>query len=360
MTLSERIEVLGKLGDYIAADGDYLRAVMTRTEFNNKWFTQDFQRQALTAIAENFLTRDKLKTWTADYPIADGHTGRKVGLILAGNIPLVGFHDVLCVFAAGHRVQIKLSDKDKYLLPHLLDKLSEFNPAAAQYFEITEKLSGFDAVIATGSNNSARYFEAYFGKYPHIIRKNRTGVAVLTGKETEEELRALGHDIFRYFGLGCRNVSKIYVPQDYDFQMLAETLHEFNFLIHNTKYKNNYDYNIALYQLNKVPLINNGAVIMTENSALISRIATLHYEFYQDKKTLQKKLQSLKKELQLVVSNLEFSNLPVKKFGKAQSPGLHDYADGIDTMAFLTSDSLAGQQTPTTPTRRTNHTPPRR
>lgn len=336
MKRDERIEALAQLGQYINEYGELLQAFVARTEFNNKWFTKDNQKQSLMAIASQFLDKTKLENWISAYDIPVENQAMTVGLVLAGNIPLVGFHDVLTVFVSGHKSLIKLSDKDKFLLPHLLDKLKQFNSASGDYFEVTEKMSNLDAVIATGSNNSARYFEAYFGKYPNIIRKNRHAVAVLDGKETEEELRALGHDIFSYYGLGCRNVSKLYLPTNYDFNLLMETLHEFNYLIHNSKYKNNFDYNIALFQLNKVPLVNNGSIILVENEALTSRIATLHYEYYEEVDEVKKALQSRKDELQLVATNLDFAGLNVKKFGEAQQPNLSDYADGVDSLEFLT------------------------
>lgn len=336
MKREERIEALVQLGQYIAAYGEHLQAYVARTEFNNKWFTKDNQKQSLLAIASQFLDKDKLEEWVSSYDIPVENEAKTVGLILAGNIPLVGFHDVLTVFISGNKSLIKLSDKDRFLLPHLLDKLKEFAPAAEAYFEVTERMSNLDAVIATGSNNSARYFEAYFGKYPNIIRKNRHAVAVLDGKETEEELRALGHDIFSYFGLGCRNVSKLYLPKGYDFNLLMETLHEFNYLIHNSKYKNNFDYNIALFQLNRVPLVNNGSIILVENEAMTSRIATMHYEFYEDVNEVEKALLTRTDKLQLVASNLDLTGLNVKKFGEAQQPSLSDYADGIDSLEFLT------------------------
>ena len=336
MKRDERIEALAQLGAYISEYGEHLQAYVARTEFNNKWFTKENQKQSLLAIASEFLDRDKLDNWISTYDIPVETEAKTVGLVLAGNIPLVGFHDVLSVFVAGHKSLIKLSDKDRFMLPHLLNKLKEFAPASEAYFEVTERMDSLDAVIATGSNNSARYFEAYFGKYPNIIRKNRHAVAVLNGEETEEELRSLGQDIFSYFGLGCRNVSKLYLPKDYDFNLLMETLHEFNYLVHNSKYKNNFDYNIALFQLNSVPLVNNGSIILVENEALTSRIATMHYEFYEDVNEVEKQLQSRTDELQLVATNLDFSGLNVKKFGEAQQPSLRDYADGVDTLEFLT------------------------
>lgn len=335
MNLASRIQVLSDLGKYILEYGDFLQAVVHRTEFNNAWFTKANQKQALFAIAEEFLNKEKLEAWLSSYEVPEPPEAKTVGLVLAGNIPLVGFHDVLCVFVAGHHSLIKLSDKDRFLLPHLVDKLKAFNPDCANYFTFTERLAGFDAVIATGSNNSARYFEEYFKKYPHIIRKNRHAVAVLSGKEKEEEFEQLGNDIFRYFGLGCRNVSKIYLPKGFDFTPLMEKLHEHKELVLHSKYKNNFDYNFALFQLNKVPVVNNGCVILHEEEKLTSRIATLHYEFYENIEEVEAKLKGIREEIQLVVSNLPLSGLNVKQFGEAQQPGLKDYADGADTMAFL-------------------------
>ena len=245
----------------------------------------------------------------------------------------------------GHISMIKLSDKDSYLLPYFLKLLTQFNGACAKYFKVVDKLKDFDAVIATGSNNAARYFENYFKDYPHIIRKNRNAVAILDGTETEEEIVELGQDVFQYFGLGCRNVSKIYVPEGYDFTKLLETFHQFNRIILHSKYKNNYDYNYALLMMNNVKYMSNGAIILKEDQAIQSRIATLHYEFYSDKSELVNILLSQQDYIQCVVSNKlesEWSkqktadtNLQLLPLGQAQCPSLMDYADGVDTINFL-------------------------
>src|SRR5690606_29335128 len=211
MIFGERIEALANLGERLLQKDDYLEAVMHRTHYNNAWFTIENQQRAIKAIAEHFLHKEKLQNWVAAYNLPEPKDQKTIGLVMAGNIPLVGFHDLVCVFVAGHKALIKLSEKDQYLLPYLLKLFAQANPKTEGYFEITEKLQGFDAVIATGSNNSARYFETYFGKVPNIIRKNRNAVAVLDGSENGEELMRLGKDVFRYFGLGCRNVSKLYV-----------------------------------------------------------------------------------------------------------------------------------------------------
>ena len=292
MTLTERLDTLQQLHLHLSGPEDeFLTALQKRTQFNNAWFTLPNQQAATAAIRDEFLAPDKLNTWVDGYPsLSKGDLGgdrKTVGLVLAGNIPLVGFHDILCVYVSGHRSQIKLSSKDEYVLPYLLQLLGKFDERANEYFQIVGKLSGFDAVIATGSNNSARYFEAYFGKYPHVIRKNRNAVAVLNGDETADELRALGQDIFQYYGLGCRNVSKLYVPRSYDFQPFLEILHEWKHLQNHTKWKNNFDYNYALATLNKTSFHLTGPLMVLEDEPITSRIATLNYSRYDDVATLE-------------------------------------------------------------------------
>ncbi len=340
MTLNDRIATLHRLSRHLTeGEDEFLSALIIRTEFNNGWFTRENQHRALRAVVDQFLGEDELHHWLASYSIpapADAPL-TTVGLVLAGNIPLVGLHDVLSVYLAGHRAQIKLSSKDPYVLPYLLKLLARFDPRAADYFSIVEHLSGFDAIIATGSNNSARYFEAYFGKYPHIIRRNRNAVAVLTGEESREELERLGDDVFSYFGLGCRNVSKLYVPKGYDFTPLLETFHEWKGFQNHVKWKNNFDYNFALLTLNKEPFYHNGAIILRESTDLASHIAGLYVEYYESPEAVTQVLQSRENELQLVVARPGLLDRETFDFGRAQWPTLSDYADGVDTMAFLTT-----------------------
>lgn len=336
MTLSERIEVLGQLGDHLLGKDEYLEAVMKRTAFHNGWFTEDSQQEAIRELAVQMLNRDRLREWLSRYQLAES-SPKKVGIVMAGNIPLVGFHDWLCVFVSGHQAQVKLSEKDPFLFPYLMKILERLDERTLAYTEVTERLHGFEAVIATGSNNSARYFEAYFSKYPNIIRKNRNGVAVLTGDETLEELRALGKDIFRYYGLGCRNVAKLYVPKGYDFDPLLEALHEYREVVLNTKYKNNFDYNYALFVLNKIEFKANGCILLVEAPALQSRIACLHYEFYSSLEEVTKEIQARESEVQCTVAKSGALPIPAFSFGKAQEPALWDYPDGADTLAFLAS-----------------------
>jgi len=336
MKLKDRIEALGYLGDKIRNDSDWLLGPITTAYHENKWFTPENSRKALNAIGEKFLNKDILLDWSKQYFISDGIQPKKIGLVLAGNIPLVGFHDILSTFVSGHISMIKCSSKDSILLKTLFGEIQKQFPDSKPYFEFTEQLRGFDAVIATGSNNSARYFEQYFGKYPNIIRKNRSAVGVLDGSETKDDLLALGKDIFNYFGLGCRNVSKIYVPENYKFDELLETLHEgYKEIVHHNKYRNNFDYNNALFLLNKVDFLMSGSLILTASKDITSRIATLHYEEYADSDWLGNHLLEVKDQIQCIVSKSPIPALKTFQFGEAQKPSISDYADGVDTMQFL-------------------------
>lgn len=338
--LQDRINLLAELGHYLRTGGDEALDLAIRQSYaENSWFTEENIHKALNAIALEFLDKDKLTAWAAQYAIpAHDYPVKTVGLIMAGNIPLVGFHDWLCVFVAGYRAKVKLSDKDKRLLPLLVKKMGEWHHESHAYTEFlsdADKLAGFDLVIATGSNNTARYFEQYFGKYPHIIRRNRNAVAVLNGLETKEDMMALGRDIFSYFGLGCRNVSKLYVPHGYQFDTLLEVLHEYRDMANHNKYKNNFDYNFTLYILNQMPHLNNGCLLLREDPSLQARIASAHYEYYDDLYELDQLLSKKTEEIQCVVGNVKLSDYKVLPFGKSQEPTLNDYPDGEDVMQFL-------------------------
>ena len=257
---------------------------------------------------------------------------------MAGNIPLVGFHDLLCVLITGNKALVKLSSNDQKLIPLLIDFLIDIEPSLKDKVIFTkEKLDHYDAVIATGSNNTARYFEYYFGKKPNIIRKNRNSVAVLSGKESQEELTALGEDIFRYFGLGCRSVSKIYLPKEYNIDTFFKAMFPYNSIINHHKYANNYDYNKAVYLMSEFKILDNGFLILKEEESFGSPIASLFYEYYEDVSTLKEKLKDNKENLQCIVSS-GFVEDEIS-FGNTQKPMLNDYADGIDTIAFLLNTS---------------------
>ena len=333
--LDTRLAALARLGEYIRAEPELLGAYVQRTAHHNAWFTPDNQWRMLRAIAEDYLDADRLATWVADYDLGTPAVPQTVGLVLAGNLPLVGFHDWLCVLVSGHRAQVKLSDRDPYLLPHLAKKLGEIEPELAAQTRFADRLVDFDAVIATGSDNSSRYFERYFGKYPHIIRGNRVSVAVLHGDEAPEELAALADDAFAYFGLGCRSVGKVYVPRDYDLRPLLDALHEHRQLANHSKWRNNYDYNYALLTINKDPFLATGAMLVREDESLHSRLATLHYERYDDLADLAIDLHGVRDRLQAVVSAREVPGVSTVSPGEGQRPGLGEYADGVDTLRFL-------------------------
>ena len=338
LTLAARIKALAKLGEKLHnLDSPEWQLVMEEAKARNGWFTLSSQQQALTAIREDMLDEIKLEQWVQPYEGLASKEQKKVGLILAGNIPAVVFHDVLICLVSGHYALIKASDKDKVLIQHLLQLLVEIEPHFQHEFEFTEQLKTMEAVIATGSNNTGRYFHTYFDKYPNIIRNHRNSVAILSGKESDETLYNLGADIFTYFGLGCRNVSKIFVPEGYNFGHFLEVLHQYNEIVLHHKYKNNFDYNIALFLLNKVQYLNNGCLILLEDKRLASRIASLHYEYYLEPEQLENRLKEDVGQIQCIVSSEQVHNLNTIAPGQRQRPGLSDYADGADTLAFLNS-----------------------
>ena len=280
------------------------------------------------------LNQQNLETWFKDIRLSD--TPKKVGLILAGNIPMVGFHDVISVLATGNIALIKLSSADDKLLPALLTELVKIEPLLKDHIVYVDRLKDFDAVIATGSNNTSRYFEFYFGKGPNIIRKNRNSVAVITGNESKEELALLGHDIFDYFGLGCRNVSKLYIPEGYDIKNFFEPIEGFKDIINHFKYNNNYDYNKSIYLVNLKHHYDNGFLLLTEGESLSSPLAVLYYETYTNIEQLEELLSNRAEDIQCIVSNAALKlDTAVLGFGQSQTPKLWDYADNVNTIDFL-------------------------
>lgn len=335
MLLAERIDALSALGDYVLSGDSKMDEVVKSAYVHNQWFTPENSHRALKNIANYLLDREVIENWVEPYQLRDDKESKNIGIIMAGNIPMVGFHDLLCVFISGHQAKIKYSEKDRILIPFLIAQLAHIDSRTSDFFEEVERLKDFDAVIATGSNNSARYFDYYFSKYPHIIRKHRNGIAVLDGSESLEDLKKLSSDVFDYFGLGCRNVSKLYVPDGYDFNTLLEVFHEKNDLVHHSKYKNNFDYNIALFLLNQEKYLNNGCIILRPQEQKASRIASLNYEFYSDLNSLNKILSEERDDIQCIATRQEWNHLPVVNFGMTQQPGISDYADDVDTIAFL-------------------------
>jgi hypothetical protein len=303
----------------------------------NPWFTEQFVQHALDAVVNEMLNKQKLKEWLTRYELKP--VNKTIGLIFAGNLPLVGFHDFLCCYVAGCKMKIKLSSKDDSLFPFIIRMLSSIDSELVNRIEFVETLKDYDAVIATGSNNTHRYFEYYFRNHPKILRKNRNSVAILTADETKDDLEKLADDIFLYFGFGCRNVSKLYVPVDYDFAKLFPHFEKYKWLHQHTKYMNNYDYNRTILLLNKTPHLSNDFVMIRENVSIPSPISVLHYEYWHDEKILNSHLKQQHEKIQCVVSNHpeQWNFSSSFQFGEAQHPALWDYADGIDTLNFLLS-----------------------
>ncbi|MCG9899865.1 MAG: acyl-CoA reductase [Hydrotalea sp.] len=329
MTLEQRIDAMVHIGNWMKANTPEWQEAKNRATISNPWFTPEFISLAERNIIEQFLNETKLLDWAESYKIPNEiNNAATVGLVLAGNIPMVGFHDFLSVWMSGHNQVLKLSSKDQHLLPAILKELYNWHITTQNRVSIAEQLKGCDAYIATGSNNSGRYFEYYFGKFPNIIRKNKTSVAILSGDESKEELDALSNDICLFYGLGCRNVTKVYAPDNYSWDLLLEALRKYEFFMDDHRYKGNFDYHLTLLLMNQQSYLSNGSIILTENPSLFSPISQIHIGYYSNKTVLISELKE-NQDVQCVVGR---DNIP---FGNAQAPTLHDYADGIDTMAFL-------------------------
>ncbi|QLG47085.1 acyl-CoA reductase [Costertonia aggregata] len=347
--LKSRVKAFVKLGDFLGKFCEYadgvnpkqdalstffmeLDEVITLSGHKNGWFTKENILHSLKSWSI-VLTDNNMTDWLDNYTI-EVNKEKTIAIIMAGNIPMVGFHDILSVLVTGNKALVKLSSNDTVLLPFMLKYLTKMDTYFKDKLMFTdEKLTEYDAVIATGSDNTARYFEYYFGKKPNIIRKNRNSVAVLTGEETMEQLEALGEDIFRYYGLGCRSVSKLFVPKGYDFELFFTSIYKYNTIINQPKYANNYDYNKAVYLMSEFKLLDNGFLMLKEDESYSSPIASLFYEEYTSLDILKNKLKHDAEKLQCIVSKGVSEN--EIDFGKTQSPALSDYADGVDTVEFL-------------------------
>jgi hypothetical protein len=332
MKVEERIEAFGSLGAFLSQLPDeQFQSIAEGARLENPWFTKDNVRMAFRSIA-SMLKHSDLTQWLHGYELP--HRPKTVALVMAGNIPLVGFHDLLSVLICGHHAQIKLSSKDSFLTRFMINKLIEIEPRFKDHLHVVERLRDFDAVIATGSDNASRYFNFYFGKYPNIIRKNRTSLAILNGLETEDDFQELGIDIFSYFGLGCRNVSKLLVPESYVFDPLFRSVEVYQDIINHHKYVNNYDYQKSILLVNLVPFLDNGFLILQENERTVSPISVVYYEHYKDESDLGNKIAAVAEKTQCIVGRHQLANVP---FGQAQYPSLTDYADNVDTLKFLCS-----------------------
>jgi len=328
----QNINNLVRLGELLSKTEQF-NDIFEKAEQQNSWFTRANVIFAFKSWSDA-LSENNVKQWLSQYQLPQTTSPKKILIIMAGNLPLVGLHDLLCVLVTGHKAIVKLSSNDCVLLPYLITQMKTFAPEWTEAVTFTDdKVTEYDAVIATGSDNTARYFEYYFGKKPHIIRKNRHSVAVLTGKETPEELFALGKDIFLYYGLGCRSVSKLFVPKGYDFNLLFQAIYPYKDIIQEQKYANNYDYNKAVYLMSLFQLLENGFLLLKEDEHYGSPIATLFYEYYTNVASLKEKLTTDAEKIQCVVAH-NFTTEEVA-FGETQTPQLWDYADGVDTLNFL-------------------------
>jgi hypothetical protein len=331
MNPEERLAAFKKLGNLVRAiDTEELHELVSKTQNENPWFTNKSVSQALKGLA-TMLEADKLEQWSKNYELTP-RSIKTVAVVMAGNIPLVGFHDLLSILIAGHSIQIKLSSKDTVLLRWIIAKLVTLEPRFEPRIKIVDQIKNYDAVIATGSDNAARYFEFYFKNHPHIIRKNRTSCAVITGFESELELSDLGKDVFSYFGLGCRNVSKLFVPMEYDFSNLLRTWEKYSDVMMHHKYHNNYDYQKSILLINNSKFLDGGYVLLEESSKLVSPISVLYYEYYNNWDEVKTKLASQGDKIQCIVGSVDIATV---KPGSTQSPDVWDYADHVDTVKFL-------------------------
>jgi len=335
MTLNERIEALAALGDYLkSCDEESKATAFAKAEAENPWFTKVSINRAWQGVIA-YLEREKLVKWTARYSLSPSKP-KTVGLVLAGNIPLVGFHDVISVLVAGHKALVKLSSQDSALMKFVFAALTEVQPMLGERVAVAERLNAMEAVIATGSDNSSRYFEYYFSKVPHIIRKNRSSCAIINGTESPEELALLADDMYSYFGLGCRNVSKVYVPKEYDITFLLDHLGGYSNILDHYKYKNNYDYHKSILLVNQEHHLDTGFSLFKESDALVSPLSIVYFERYSGLIDLAAKVEANKEKIQVIAAQKGTfpGSLP---FGSLQKPELWDYADGVDTLKFLSA-----------------------
>lgn len=303
--------------------------IMKKEHIHNPWFTFDSVKNALASLGE-MLNEEKLHNWVQKYQYTA--KPKNVLIVMAGNLPLVGFHDFICVLLSGNKAVCKLSSQDKNLLPAIAHILFSMEPALKDRIEIAfGPVKNIDAVIATGSDNSTGHFEEYFGKYPHIFRKNRTSIAIVDGTETDEELKDLGKDMFQYFGLGCRNVTNIFLPEGFDKNRMFENIVDYGGIVNHHKYANNYDYNRTIYLMNKIPFLDNNFALFKEDESLFSPLSVIHLHNYNKIEEVNTFISDHSDAIQAIVGHGHIA------FGKSQEPDLDDYADKIDTMKWLNS-----------------------
>lgn len=333
--LSEKAEWPGYVCGLGESEFNELAELIDRVQQHNPWFTPQNVRKAMAAWAQN-LQPEVLEKWLKPYNLgkADKNSSKRVGIVMAGNIPMVGFHDLLSVLISGHGAVIKLSSDDNLLIPALIKTLVAFEPEFKSRVTIADRFKEMDAVIATGSNNSSRYFDYYFSKYPNIIRQNRNSVAVIENKMSEDDLARLGEDIFAFFGLGCRNVTQLLIPEDFDIDRFFKAILPYHDIVNHNKYANNYDYYKALYLMNRENLLDNGFILLRPHDSIYSALGTLHYRHYTQPENAVKIIEEHRNVIQCVVADRQLIPDAIAP-GKSQQPALWDYADGVDTLKFL-------------------------
>jgi hypothetical protein len=330
MNLKDRIKILEWLRNYLLDNPPAFGESKEEAFYRNSWFTPEFIDLSVSNITRQFLDPNVLAEAISRYQIPDQSLQPKtIGIVMAGNIPLVGFHDFLLTFLAGHKQLVKLSSRDQIMLPHLTEAITSSFHEFGEWISFADSLKGCDAYIATGSNNTARYFEQYFAKYPHVIRKNRTGIAILDGTESEAELESLSDDIQLYYGLGCRNITQVWVPAGYDFTQLLKALDKYDYFLDNHKYKNNYDFVLTVNMMNKEAYFTNDSIVISPGSSPFAGISNLKYAYYKQPDDV---ISTLNPDEVQVICGHHYT-----AFGQAQCPGFFDYADGVDTLRFLTT-----------------------
>lgn len=338
LTLGQRIAGLAALGTRLTQQlgSSEIEPVLSRAAAENGWFSPDQSRAAIQSLAEDMLKSETLNAWASRYALEDKIVSKKIGLVMAGNIPLVGMHDLFAVLLSGHRALIVASSKDEVLTEWMISQIEIASPGLGKFIEIAEKLTRADAVIATGSNNTMKYFQQYFSKKPHILRGSKTSAAVITGKETEEDFEALGREIFSFYGLGCRNVSKLFVPEGYDFVPMLDAFRLFAPVVENNKYWHNYEYYKAIYLVNRTVHLDTGFLLVKADTASASPPGNLFYQTYGPAEPLAEEL-SAGKQWQCIYSAGKVDGVKTLPFGEGQHPNPWDYADNTDTIAFLLS-----------------------
>lgn len=337
LSLKERIDVLVELGHYLQLKDERLHAYLHRTAHKNKWFSVEYQEFAIDAICQQFLNRDLLEKWVEKNQIINNQQPQKMAIIPSDSTPLSGFHDLLCTFITGNISVFKLSEKDLFTLPFLVKKMDEIKSGTAAYFSFPETLPirEINGILATGNEGIIKQFNLYFKNKKRLLRLQKNSIGIIQGDETKEDFRKLAIDVLTYFGMGSRNISKIYVPENYDFDLFLQVFHEFKDIIKNSVFKNNYDYQITVLILNRIKHWNNGSIILAEKEAIASPVSVLNFETYKDSNNLYSKIKEAAFNLENIISNTALKEIHSTPYGKSLIPALDDYENNLDIIKFL-------------------------